>query len=138
MSLDHRVNSDLSAFANYSWQGEPDILDDPDPHPLIELALPPTHRVNVGASYNGPRFLGSFNVNYTDDAFWSDVLTSAFHGVTDSFTLVNGSLGIRWNDGRITTSIKMNNLFDSPIQQHIFGDLLGRSFLTEVRFKLSR
>lgn len=136
LSLDHRVNNEFSAFANYSWQGEPQVLDDPDPYPFIELALPPKHRVNVGATYSGPRIFGSFNVNYTDDAFWSDVLTSAFHGFTESYTLVNGNFGVRWNDGRVTTSIKMNNLFDNPIQQHIFGDLLGRSFLTEVRFKL--
>ena len=73
-------------------------------------------------------------VNYTDEAFWSDVLTSAFHGVTDSFTMVNGSFGVRWSDGRITTSIKSTNLFNESIQQHVFGDLLRRSVTAEVRF----
>src|SRR5438128_2159272 len=31
LSVDERVSSSVSAFANYSWQGDPEIL--PDPHP---------------------------------------------------------------------------------------------------------
>jgi hypothetical protein len=96
--------------------------------------LPPTNRFNIGGSYTGRRFLGSLVVNYTDDAFWSDVLTPAFHGFTDSFTLVNGSFGVRWMDGKITTILKSNNLFDQTVQQHVFGDLMRRSVTGEVRF----
>ena len=146
LSIDHRVSSALNVYANYSWQGEPEVRDDPEqffadnqgtpthPFPTIELALPPTHRFNVGGTYSGRRLLGALTVNYVDEGFWSDVLTSAFHGFTDSFTLVNGSFGVRWNDGRITTSIKSTNLFNETIQQHIFGDLLRRSVTAEVRF----
>jgi outer membrane receptor protein involved in Fe transport len=134
LSIDHRFSSGVSAFANYSWQGDPQVLDDPNPFPLIELALPPTHRFNIGGSYAGRRFLGSLVVNYTDDAFWSDVLTSAYSGFTDAFTLVNGSFGVRWMDGKVTTVIKSNNLFDQTIQQHVFGDLMRRSVTGEVRF----
>jgi outer membrane receptor protein involved in Fe transport len=134
LSLDQRVFRDLSAFANYSWQDTPTILDDPDPYPIIELALPPTHRFNPGASYDGRRYLGTFSVNVTDDAFWSDVLTSAFHGYTESFTLVNGSVGVKWRDGAVTTAIKVNNLLNQTVQQHIFGDLMRRSVTAEARF----
>jgi len=134
LSIDHRFSNALSAFANYSWQGEPDILDDPNPFPAIELSLPPTNRFNAGATYNGRRFLGSVSVNFTDDGFWSDVLTSAFHGFTESFTLVNGSFGVKWMDGKMTTTIKSNNLFNETVQQHVFGDLLRRSVTGEVRF----
>ena len=134
LSIDHRVNSALNVYANYSWQDKPEVLDDPDPFPAIELALPPTHRYNVGGTYNGRRLLGAVTVNYTDEAFWSDVLTGPFHGFTDSFTMVNGSFGVRWDDGRITTTIKSTNLFNQTIQQHVFGDLLKRSVTAEVRF----
>ena len=134
LSIDHRVNSAVNVYANYSWQDEPEVLDDPDPFPTIELALPPTHRFNVGGTYNGRRLLGAVTVNYTDEAFWSDVLTGPFHGFTDSFTMVNGSFGVRWDDGRITTTIKSTNLFNQTIQQHVFGDLLKRSVTAEVRF----
>jgi hypothetical protein len=63
------------------------------------------------------------------------VLTPAFHGFTDSFTLVNGSFGVRWMNGKITTMIKSINLFDQTIQQHVFGDLMRRSVTGEVRFE---
>lgn len=41
---------DKSLFANYSWQDEPE----PEGFDLSERNLPPTHRFNVGMSYNGP------------------------------------------------------------------------------------
>jgi outer membrane receptor protein involved in Fe transport len=134
LSIDHRVSRTLSAFANYSWQDKPQILDDPNPFPFSELSLPPEHRFNVGGSYNGPRFLGALSVHHTGKAFWSDVLTSAYDGFTDAFTMVNGTFGVRWNEGRMTTSIKGTNLFNQTIQQHVFGDLMRRSMTAEVRF----
>jgi outer membrane receptor protein involved in Fe transport len=134
LSVDHRFNSALTAFANYSWQDNPEILDDSNPYPASELGLPPTNRFNVGGNYNGRRFLGALSVNYTDRAFWSEVLTSPYYGFTDAFTQVNGSFGVRWKGGRITTIVKSNNLLNSTIQQHVFGDLLRRSVIGEVRF----
>ena len=50
------------------------MLDSPNPFPAQELALPPTNRFNIGFNVDGPRFLGSATVNYSDKAFWSDVL----------------------------------------------------------------
>ena len=134
LSLDHRISSTATAFANYSWQARPVPLSDPNPYPTGELALPPTNRVNVGFNFDGRRFLGSGSVNYSDSAFWSDVLTSAYHGFTDSYTLVNASGGVKWARGRITTSVKVTNLLDHTIQQHVFGDLMRRSIVSEVRF----
>jgi outer membrane receptor protein involved in Fe transport len=136
LSLDHRIGTGLSGFANYSWQGDPTILDDPDPYPASELALPPKHRFNIGMNYDGPEYLGSGQVSYSDKAFWSDVLTSQYHGFSDSYTLVNGTFGRKWQGGRITTLIKVNNILDQEVQQHVFGDLLKRSAVLEVRFTM--
>ena len=135
LSLDHRVNRDLTAFANYSWQGLPEILDDPKPYPPQELGYPPTNRFNAGFNFNGARMLGSASVNYSDKSFWSDVLTSLYHGYTDAYTMVNGSVGAKWMNGRVTTLVKATNLFNQDIQQHIFGDILKRSVVFEVRIK---
>ena len=131
--MDQRVSSALTAFANYSWQGKPKILDDPNPFPAIELSLPPTHRFNVGGTYSDARLLGALTVNYTDKAFWSDVLTSPYHGFTDAYTLVNGSFGVKWIGGKVTTSIKSNNILNKTVQQHVFGDLMRRSVIGELR-----
>ena len=136
LSVDHRVNQDLTAFANYSWQAKPEVLDSPAPFPSVELALPPTNRFNIGFNYDGARVLGSGSVNYSDEAFWSDVLTSPYHGFTDSYTLVNGSVGVKWAGAKVTTALKVNNLMNQHVQQHVFGDIVTRSVVAEVRFKI--
>jgi len=137
LSIDHRMSSAVSTFANYSWQGKPEALDDPNPFPAIELSLPPTHRFNLGGTYTGRRLLGSLTISYTDKGFWTDVLNGPYHGFTDAFTIVNGSAGVKWRRG-VTTTIKSTNLLNSQIQQHVFGDIMGRSVIAEVRFDLVR
>lgn len=135
LSMDHRFTAGLSMSANYSWQGEPKVLDDPDPYPTAELALPPTHRFNASVNFDGSKYLGSASLNYSDGAFWSDVLTSNFHGFTDSYTLVNGSIGRKWSGGKVTTLVKATNLLNQEIQQHVFGDLLKLSMTFEARLR---
>ena len=136
LSVDHRIDRTLTAFANYSWQGKPEVLDDPNPYPSQELALPPTHRFNTGFNLDAARYLGSASVNYSGEAFWSDVLSSPYHGFTDAYTMVNGSFGMKWAQGRVTTMVKATNIFNKDIQQHIFGDIIKRTVTFEVRFKL--
>jgi outer membrane receptor protein involved in Fe transport len=133
LSVDHRVNSMLTAFANYSWQARPEVLSDPHPYPLLKLALPPRNRFNIGFNFNGARLLGSGSVDYSDRAFWSDVLTPSYYGFTDSYALVNGSFGVKWAGGTVTTLVKVNNLLNRDIQQHVFGDIIKRSVVAEVR-----
>jgi outer membrane receptor protein involved in Fe transport len=136
LSVDHRFDDTTSAFVNYSWQADPTVLSDPNPYPTDELALPPTSRFNVGVNYDGRRFLGSGVVSFSDRAFWSDVLTSDFHGYTDSYTLLNAAFGVKWANGRVTTLVKGTNLLNQDIQQHVFGDVLKRAVIGEVRFNL--
>jgi len=135
LSVDHRVDENLSMFANYSWQGQPQILSDSNPYPTIELSVPPTSRFNAGFNLDRGRFLGNLSVNYSDKAFWSDVLTSPFHGFTDSYTMVNGGVGARWMNNKLTTSVKVTNLFNQDIQQHVFGDILKRMVVFEVKVR---
>jgi outer membrane receptor protein involved in Fe transport len=135
LSIDHRFSDSVTAFANYSWQDDPEVKDSDNPFPTGELGLPPTNRFNAGLNFNDDRFLGSVAVNYTDGAFWSDVLSSPYHGFTDSYTMVNASFGVKWANGKITTSVKATNLFNEDIQQHVFGDILKRSIVGELRLK---
>ena len=137
LSIDHTFERNWTAFANYSWQAEPEPLDDvgdPQRYPTSEISLAPANRVNVGVGFNNDRFIGSGSVNWTDDAFWVDVLDSSTHGPTDAYTMVNASFGVKWNEGRIITTIKGTNLLNESIQQHIFGDIIKRSLTAEVRF----
>ena len=136
LSVDHQIAGGTGVFANYSGQGKPTVLDDPNPYPFQELALPPTNRFNAGFTFEDPRFLGSASVNYSDQAFWSDVLTSPYHGLTDAYTMVNGSFGVKWSGGKVTTLVRATNLLNQDIQQHVFGDIMKASVVGEVRFKL--
>ena len=134
--LDQRLGRSASAWVNYSWQDEPEILEAENPYPTEELSLPPTHRLNAGVSWNGSRFLGNGSLSTATEAFWADVLTPEFHGYSDGYTLVNGSFGVKWSGGAVTTLIKVTNLFNQSIQQHIFGDILRRTVVGEVRFSM--
>ncbi|MEW6323182.1 MAG: TonB-dependent receptor [Acidobacteriota bacterium] len=129
LGIDGAVNDALNVFANYSYQATPD----PD-FDLSEVNLPPKNRFNAGFNFSQGRFLGNASVIYVDDAFWQDVLDSRFHGPTESYTQVNGAFGVRWADGRIVTTIKAINLFDEDIQSHVFGDILKRQVIGELRF----
>ena len=66
-------------------------------------------------------------------AYWQDVLDARFAGTTDSFTLVNGTAGVKWLGDRVMTSVKATNLANQEVMQHIFGDVLKRSVVGELR-----
>jgi outer membrane receptor protein involved in Fe transport len=134
LSVDHRLRRGISLSVNYSYQAKPTVLDDPNPFPAAELSLPPSNRFNIGVNADDRRFLGSVSVNYSDNAFWSDVLSSPYFGYTDAYTMLNGSFGVKWSGAKITTLVKGTNLLNKDIQQHIFGDIIKRSVVAEVRF----
>jgi iron complex outermembrane receptor protein len=121
----------LEGYVNYSWQGTPD----PDEFPLSQLNIPPTNRVNAGLTFARGRYLADLNVTYTGDAYWQDVLDDPYHGTTDAYTLVNGSFGLRWSGDRLTTTVKVINLTNEDIQQHVFGDILKRQVIGEMRVR---
>jgi iron complex outermembrane receptor protein len=128
------VNNHLDVFANYSWQGEPDV-DESGENTIdaSELNIPPAHRFNAGGAFTYGRFLGNLSVSYTDGAFWQDVLGDGFQGTTDSYTLVNAGFGMKWAGDRVTTTLKIVNLGNDDVQQHIFGDITKRQIVGEFR-----
>ena len=134
--LEQRFAGPLQAWVNWSWQARPSIRDSADPYPVGQLNLPPAHRFNVGAVLDGRRVLGNVSVSVSSRAFWADVLTPEYHGYSDAFTLVNGTVGVKWRDGTVTTLVRVTNALNRTIQQHVYGDLLRRSIVGEVRFDL--
>jgi outer membrane receptor protein involved in Fe transport len=128
LGVQSAVNRDVNVFTNYSYQAKPDVN-----FPLSEVNLPPKNRFNAGFNFSHDRFLGDLSVAYTDSAFWQDVLDERYHGTTDAYTLVNGGFGVKWAKNRITTSVKATNLANQKIQQHVFGDIVGRQVVGELR-----
>jgi len=134
LGVDTAVNDRVNAYANYSWQGEPDPS-----FALSELNIPAEHRVNAGFNFNVSRFLGSLGVSYVDESFWQDVLDARYHGTTDAYTLVNASAGIRFGSrNRAQLMLKGTNLTNEDIQQHIFGDIIKRQIMAELRVNFDR
>lgn len=136
-SIEHRVNSQWVLSGNYSYQADPKVLDAASGQirfPISEVEVPAKNRFNAAASYNGPRFLGNLSVNYSDKAFWNDVLTAPYAGYTDSYTLLNATLGIKFAQGKGQFSLRGMNLLNQKVLQHIYGDLMRISLLAELRF----
>ncbi len=140
LSVDHELSRGLAAAVNYSWQDRPRSLTaapDQIPFPLVEHSVPPKHRVNARLSLTRGRWLGSLSAHYVARAFWNDVLPSLnLVGYTPAFTLIDGSLGVRWRRGRLTTLVKAHNLLNQEIRQHLFGDVVKRAVMIEARLSL--
>lgn len=73
-------------------------------------------------------------MSYSDSAFWQDVLDDRYHGTTAAYTLVNAGLGVKWGTrDRVVTSIKVTDLGNQEIHQHVFGDITKRQVVGELR-----
>ena len=97
--------------------------------------IPPEHRLNAGLAYDSSRWFFNANVNYVDEAFWTDVLDSRFWGPTDAYTQVNLGGGVRFSDDRVTFSFTAQNVFDEDVQQHVFGDLIEQKISGQLLFR---
>jgi len=129
LGIDGAVNQALNVFANYSFQATPD----PD-FDLSEVNLAPKNRFNVGFNFSQGRYLGNLAASFVDEAYWQDVLDSRFHGTTKAYTQVNGAFGVKWAGDKVTTSLKVVNLLNEEIQSHVFGDIVRRQVVGELRF----
>jgi outer membrane receptor protein involved in Fe transport len=130
LGIDGAIKKGFTAFANYSYQPTPEAIG----FPASEMNLPPKNRFNLGVNYSGDWWLGNLGLSYQDEAFWQDVLDARYSGTTDSFTQVNTTVGVRFGTrDRYTLSLKVVNLFDQEIQQHIFGDIFKRQVTGELR-----
>ena len=130
LGVDAVVNRYLNVFTNYSYQADPDV-EGFDPS---EINFPANNKFNIGFNANYSRYLGNLSVSYTDSAYWQDVLDQRYAGTTDAFTLVNLGFGVKWLQERLVTSLKINNLLNSEVQQHIFGDIIKRQVIGEIRY----
>jgi outer membrane receptor protein involved in Fe transport len=128
-TLPHSMN----AFMNYSYQATPDVDFDPS-----EVNQPPHNRFNLGIGVDNAKGFGNLTINYVSSAFWQDVLDADYHGPTDAYTMVNVTAGLRLQKGRYTPVLKIMNLFNQEIQQHVFGDVLRRSIVFELRVALPK
>ena len=127
-SIDARLSTSVSAYANYSFQKTPDVSKDVP----ITLNIPARHRTNAGLTASRGRYFGSLSVSGNSRAFWADV--QPYQGWTNRFAMVNATAGYRFTmrrgDGSL--ALKAVNLADAAVRQHIFGDVLRRRISVEL------
>jgi outer membrane receptor protein involved in Fe transport len=133
LGVDGAATRDVHVFANYSYQWMPTIANFPAGTGIEDINWPPKNRFNAGFDFSHARLLGNMSVNHTDSAFWQDVLDARFAGTTKPYTIVNAAIGVRWAAERLVTSLKVTNLGNQQMQEHIFGDIIRRQVVGEAR-----
>ncbi|MBZ5499990.1 MAG: TonB-dependent receptor [Acidobacteriia bacterium] len=131
LSADVRLNRYLGGSANYSWQAKP-VANEIG---LWGINLQPAHRFNAGLNLDYKRHLGRVSVGYVGSAYWNDVINTIYSGPTKAYTVVNASGGISWRAGKYMTMLKVSNVANSPIQNHVWGDILKRQISGELRVR---
>jgi iron complex outermembrane receptor protein len=134
LGIDVAATRFLNVFTNYSFQAKPVVTDLPPGTSINDVNWPPKNRFNAGFDFSYRRLLGNMTVNYTDEAYWQDVLDARFAGTTEPYTMINAGFGVRWAGERVVTSIKVTNLANEDVMQHVFGDVLKRQVVGEARF----
>jgi iron complex outermembrane receptor protein len=133
LGVDGSLNRYVNVFTNYSYQWMPEIENFTPGTGINDINWPAKNRFNAGFDFSYQRFLGNLAVNHTDSAYWQDVLDARFAGTTKPYTTVSGGVGVRWADGKLVTSLKVTNLGNAEVQQHIFGDIVRRQIVGEAR-----
>jgi outer membrane receptor for ferrienterochelin and colicin len=131
LSADVRFNRHVTGFANYSWQARPESKD----FDTSLYNLPPASRFNAGLSLDHKRYLGNVSVGYVGSAYWNDVVNVMFSGTTKAYTVVNASAGVWFGGGKYLAMLKVANVANRPIQNHVWGDILRRQVTGELRVR---
>ncbi len=125
---------DIGGFVNYSWQMEP-VVEGFGEEDADEISIPAAHRINAGVDAEFGAVDVGLSLNYTDRAYWTDVLTAEYYGWTEAFTMVNATLAVNLMEGRFQPSVRMINLLNQEIQNHVFGDVLRRQIIGGLRYR---
>jgi outer membrane receptor protein involved in Fe transport len=132
LGVDSDLASGASVYANYSYQALPRVN-----FSLLETNHPSHHRFNAGVRYDDKRWIGSLSVSSATSAFWQDVLDVRFSGTTAAFAMANASAGVKFGpDSNCQAIFRVTNLFNQEVQQHIFGDVIKRQMVGEVRIQI--
>ena len=100
-----------------------------------EINWPAKNRFNAGFDFSYQRLLGNLSVNLHRLGLLAGRARCAIRGHARSRTrIVNAGIGVRWAREKLVTSLKVNNLANEEVQQHIFGDIVKRQVVGEARF----
>jgi outer membrane receptor protein involved in Fe transport len=130
LNVDARLSRAIDVFSNYSWQAKPATTG----FDVSEVNLPPTNRFNAGINFDYKRYLGNVSVGYVGRAYWQDI--TLYGGWTDAYTVINLSAGVRLDrSGKYMAMLKISNLANALVQNHIYGDIIKRQISGEFRMR---
>lgn len=122
-----------SWMVNYSWQDAPQASG----IPAGEINVPPAHRGSALLSWSAGAIFANAMVSHQSEALWRDVLDARFWGPTPPFLSLSASAGVRLNE-QASFTLSGSNLTDRKIQQHVFGDVIGRVVTAQLRMRFGR
>jgi iron complex outermembrane recepter protein len=139
LSLNSAWPGGLWSALSYTYQAKPRLTD---VAPGFEFAIndPPRQQASALLGWTRAPWRGSLGVIYTGRAFWTDVVVAdpRLHGFTKSFVLTNLSASYAIPRTPLELTLKATNLFDHAVQQHVFGDIIGREISAYVRLDLKK
>lgn len=125
--------AELSVQGSYTFQADPQLEHDTI-FPL-QINRPSRHQGGGGISYVGDRWSVAGDIQYTDSAFWADVLTPEFWGTTEAYTSVNARVSHRLPNSPWELWLGASNLFDQKIKSHAYGDVVRRKVTGGIRWE---
>ena len=138
LGLDSALGDDMTWYINYSYQAQPkpEFPGLTDAQALAEVNLPAKHRFNYGITSSIGRIFYTMNASFVGKAFWQDVLDARYSGTTPRYAVTNLVIGSVFN--KTTIQVRVNNLSNAKVQQHIFGDIMKRSIVAELKINMPK
>ena len=135
LGFDSAFGPTLTYYVNYSYQAQP-IPEFPGlttTQALAEINLPSRHRVNYGMTASIWKLFYTMSASFAGKAYWQDVLDARYAGETPKYTISNLVIGTKFNQDKAVLQLKINNLGNVAVQQHIFGDIIKRQIVMELK-----
>lgn len=125
----------MSYYLNYSYASQP-VPTFPGldaTAALAEINIPAKHRFNYGVSTSIWKIFYTVSTSMVGKAYWQDVLDSRYAGYTPKFIASDFMIGTKFNHDKAILQLRINNMANAAIQQHIFGDVMKRSMVLELK-----
>ncbi len=138
LGIQSAFGDDMTYYINYSYQSQP-IPEFPGlnaTQALAEVNIPAKHRFNYGITSSIGRIFYSMDASFVGKAFWQDVLDSRYNGYTSRYAVTNLVIGSVFN--KTTIQVRVNNISNARVQQHIFGDIMKRQIVAELKINMPK
>jgi outer membrane receptor protein involved in Fe transport len=135
LGWDSAFGPTMTYYINYSYMNEPEpnFPGFTTAQALTEVNIPAKHRFNYGVTASLWKIFYTMDASFVGQSYWQDVLDSRYSGKTDKYVMSNLLIGTKFSNDRAILQMRVNNLSNVAVQQHIFGDVMKRSIMLELK-----